>query len=74
MNIVVYSTTVCPVCKRLKEVLKQKNIPFLERNVDEDDEALADCLMLGRWTMPVITVNGKLSSLEEVTSTFKSKD
>lgn len=39
MNITVYSTTTCPYCKMLKDYLKEKNFPFVEKLVDQDDAA-----------------------------------
>ena len=37
MQTVVYSTTTCPYCKMLKDYLKEKNIGFIEKLVDQDD-------------------------------------
>jgi len=39
MEIVIYSTTTCPYCKMLKDYLKEKNITFVERLVDQDEAA-----------------------------------
>lgn len=37
MKVVVYSTITCPYCLMLKEYLKEKNVPFTEKLVDQDD-------------------------------------
>lgn len=39
MTITVYSTTTCPYCKMLKDYLKEKNISYVEKLVDQDDTA-----------------------------------
>lgn len=39
MNITTYSTTTCPYCKMLKDYLKSKNIPFVEKLIDIDESA-----------------------------------
>lgn len=39
MQITVYSTTTCPYCKMLKDYLKEKNITFTEKLVDQDEAA-----------------------------------
>jgi glutaredoxin 3 len=39
MNILVYTTTTCPYCKMLKEYLNEKNVPYEEKRVDQDDAA-----------------------------------
>ena len=39
MQITVYSTTTCPYCKMLKDYLKEKNITFSEKLVDQDEAA-----------------------------------
>lgn len=37
MTIKVYSTVTCPYCKMLKDYLKEKNIPFENVFVDQDE-------------------------------------
>ena len=39
MIITVYSTTTCPYCKMLKDYLKEKNMAYVEKLVDQDDIA-----------------------------------
>lgn len=39
MQITIFSTTTCPYCKMLKDYLTGKNIPFIEKIVDLDEEA-----------------------------------
>lgn len=44
MNITVYSTTTCPYCLMLKNFLKEKNITYTEKMVDQDDAAKEEML------------------------------
>ena len=39
-KIVLFSTAWCPHCKMAKEYLVRNNIPFINRDVDDDKEAL----------------------------------
>jgi mycoredoxin len=40
-QIVMYSVEWCPDCRRAKFFLKRRNIPYLEVNVDADEQAAA---------------------------------
>lgn len=39
MNFIIYSTTTCPYCKMLKDYLTSKNVSFVEKLVDQDENA-----------------------------------
>ena len=39
MKVTIYSTTTCPYCNMLKDYLKGHNISFIEKLVDQDDNA-----------------------------------
>lgn len=39
MNITVYSTTTCPYCKMVKDYFVSKDISFIEKMVDQDENA-----------------------------------
>lgn len=45
-------------CQRTKEYLSQKQIPFAERDVTKDAEAVAELQRLGFVTTPVTVING----------------
>ncbi|UFS68671.1 glutaredoxin family protein [Geomonas sp. RF6] len=54
-KIVLYSTSWCPHCKAAKEYLTEHNIPFINRDVEMDDEAMQ--LLTGKYKskgVPVI--------------------
>ncbi|OGM30983.1 hypothetical protein A2630_04845 [Candidatus Woesebacteria bacterium RIFCSPHIGHO2_01_FULL_44_10] len=44
MTVTVYSTTTCPYCKMLKDYLKEKQIAFEEKLVDQDDAAKSEMM------------------------------
>jgi glutaredoxin 3 len=39
LQLTIYTTSTCPYCKMLKEYLTQKNIPFTEKMIDQDENA-----------------------------------
>jgi glutaredoxin len=59
-KVVVYTMTGCPHCAGVKQYLKEKGVEFEERNVLEDDDAMADFRKLGFRSTPV-TVVGETS-------------
>ena len=40
-NVTVYTSTSCHYCGMIKDYLKEKNVKFVEKNIDEDSEARA---------------------------------
>jgi len=59
MEVIVYSKTVCPYCVQAKQYLKNKGIPFVEKNLDNDDErkAFYESVGDGVRTVPQIFVD-----------------
>ncbi len=56
----VYSITTCPWCDKVKKYLKSKGVEYEERNIETNDEFLAECKALsGDELVPVITADGK---------------
>ncbi|HYL15445.1 MAG TPA: glutaredoxin family protein [Terriglobales bacterium] len=45
-------------CQRTKEYLSQKQIPFEERDVTKDAEAVSELQRLGYLTTPVTVIDG----------------
>jgi len=39
MTVTVYTTTTCPYCRMLKSYLKEKNVAYTEKVIDQDDAA-----------------------------------
>ena len=47
-------------CDKVKEFLSQKGIPFVERDVVRDPEALEELSRLGYMTTPVTVIDGQV--------------
>jgi len=47
-------------CDKVKEFLSQKSIPFVERDVVRDPEALEELSRLGYMTTPVTVIDGEV--------------
>ena len=45
-------------CDQAKEYLSRKGAEFIERDIAQDPEALADLRKLGYMTTPVIVIDG----------------
>ena len=60
MEINVYTTTDCSMCKAAKEFLKANGFAYTERNVSEDRQAAKDLIVkTGQRKLPTIDVDGK---------------
>ncbi len=60
-KVTIYSTPTCPWCKRAKEYLSRKDIPYLEYNVAENKEAASEMITKsGQMSVPVITIDDKV--------------
>jgi glutaredoxin 3 len=56
----IYTTAVCPYCVTAKQLLKQKNIAYIEIRVDEDSVKRDEMIQRsGRRTVPQIFINDK---------------
>jgi len=60
MKLTVYSKTVCPYCVNAKNLLKSKDIPFEEINIEQDEAARQFILDKGHRTVPQIYFQGEL--------------
>ncbi|WP_034993994.1 glutaredoxin 3 [Beijerinckia mobilis] len=60
-EITIYTTQTCPYCRRAKELLTKKNLPFTEISVDGDFEAREKMTQRanGRSTVPQIFFGDK---------------
>lgn len=61
-EIIVYSTTTCPYCYKLKDLLTKNGIKYTEKKVDLDDEALKEMTdkTNGHMGVPVIDIKGNV--------------
>ena len=63
--ILIYSTSWCPDCYRVKAFLKARGVEFREINIEEDAEAEELVLQVngGRRKVPTLKVEGRFFSL-----------
>jgi glutaredoxin 3 len=47
-------------CGRVKEFLSQKGVTFIERDVSQDEEALAELETFGVMATPVTVIGGEI--------------
>lgn len=58
--VVIYTTTYCPYCLLAKSLLKNKQIPFTEVNVERNDKKRVWLVnATGQKTVPQIFINDK---------------
>ena len=58
-DITIYTSNTCPHCKAAKNYLKENNIDFEEKNVDEDRSAIDYLVEKGHRGVPVINIDGE---------------
>ena len=66
----VYSTGICPICDKTKDLLKKWGIDYDEVRVDQDQAGLREFSEItnGARTVPQITIDGKwIGSFSELT-------
>jgi glutaredoxin 3 len=56
--VTVYTTTTCPWCTRTKEYLRQKNVPFQEKNIEYDRAAAQEVMQRTRQMGVPVTIAG----------------
>ncbi|MGD8188405.1 glutaredoxin family protein [Brevibacillus ginsengisoli] len=56
---IVYSSMNCSYCKQLKTFLEEQNIPYEERNIDENDAYGEELSKLGYMSVPVTVIGDK---------------
>jgi glutaredoxin-like YruB-family protein len=60
-KVIVYSTSWCPWCTRVKDFLKEKKIPFKDINVENNPEAAQEMAnKSGQMGVPVLDIDGKI--------------
>lgn len=58
-KVTVYTSNTCPHCKAAKNYLRENNIDFEEKNVDEDRSAINYLVEKGHRGVPVINIEGE---------------
>ncbi len=60
-KVVVYSTQTCPYCVMVKRFLKENDVEFEEKMVDQDQEAAQEMIAKsGQQGVPVLDIDGKI--------------
>ncbi|WP_123071313.1 glutaredoxin family protein [Massilia aurea] len=59
-RVVLYGTETCPYCIQARAYLRERAIPFIDRNVDSSDQGRRDFASLGKQAVPVILVGDRL--------------
>ena len=59
-TVVVYTQPGCAPCLQVKAFLKDRDVPFTEKNVQDDMMALKELIELGVMSTPVTKVDGEL--------------
>jgi glutaredoxin-like YruB-family protein len=60
-KVIVYSTTVCPWCVKVKEFLKQNGVEYEERNAQENPEYASEAMQKsGGMAVPVTDIDGTI--------------
>lgn len=75
MQVTIYSTTTCPYCKMLKDYLKEKNVTYVEKLVDQDEAAKNEMMAAsnGFLGVPFIAIAGDNGVKETVLGFDKGK-
>lgn len=61
MTVLVYSTPVCPFCKKVKEFLTELGTPFENIDVSTNKDAAKEMIAkTGQIGVPVIDINGRI--------------
>jgi len=60
-KVVIYSTPTCPYCKRAKDYLSRKGIPYTDINVAQDREKAKEMIQKsGQMSVPVIIIDNEV--------------
>lgn len=61
MKVIVYSTETCPYCIMLIKFLKENNIKFEEKDINQDGNATKEMVeKSGQIGVPVIDIDGEI--------------
>ncbi len=75
MTIKIYTTPNCPYCHQAKDYFQDKNIPFEEIDVSQNQQTLQEMIKIsGQTGVPIIDIDGKIikgynqQDLDKITS------
>ena len=55
-DVVLYSLSTCPFCAKARTLMSDHGVPFVERTIDQSDDAKAEAMALGIDSVPVLFV------------------
>lgn len=58
-KVVIYSSDTCPNCFSAKEYLRERDVDFIERNIQKDKEAKKELVDMGHMGVPILIINGE---------------
>lgn len=61
-EVILYGKTVCPKCMFAENELNVNEITYIKKNIDTDEEAKEKLIDLGLMGLPVLEVNGEITS------------
>ncbi len=60
-SVLIYSTPSCPFCVRVKQFLKENNIPFTDYDVGSNEDKADEMIKKsGQMGVPVIDIEGEI--------------
>jgi glutaredoxin len=54
---IMYATATCPYCAKARKLLNDRQVPFIEVDVDKSEAGFAEYERLGGQGVPVIVIN-----------------
>jgi glutaredoxin 3 len=62
MKVIIYTTSWCPHCKAVKDLLRKHKIKFTEHDVEENNEKWQEAMKKanGADIVPVVDIDGKI--------------
>ena len=58
IEVVLFAADGCNGCHRVKEFLRQHQVPYIEKNVSKNGEYWNELIALGSQVVPTIILNG----------------
>lgn len=58
-RVIVFTSTTCPWCKRVKDYLKEKQFRFREVNIEKDPEGAREMKRRNLSGVPVVLINNQ---------------
>lgn len=60
VKVTLYSTSRCPHCRRVHELLKKHHVNFLEQNVERNRRAYKEFIKLGGRSVPLLSIGNQV--------------